>query len=265
MKLTLSAAIFAFIPWLANASDRPYCPAPISYALYEFGYIYQTTGDTGIDKDVANELSRRSACRFEFTVKPRSRIWHDLETGALMMSGSAIPTATREKFAWFIITMSEKNYAIIDKSSASQTAEQFAANSALRLGAVRSFRHGTMPDVFIDLLRRQGRVAEEPDLKNLFRILSLKRTSAVFATPTAYAKYIDEFGLAAQVEIKDWFPKDPPFVAGLVFSKKHFSSSEIEKWRAIVRKMRADGTLKAIYTKHLGVENADLLLRNTSE
>ena len=60
---------------------------PITFALYENGDIYDSVSNTGIDKDVAEELAKRIACHFEFSVKPRARIWHDIERGELMMTG----------------------------------------------------------------------------------------------------------------------------------------------------------------------------------
>lgn len=247
---------------LVMAGDAPHCPRPISFALYENGYIYNTASNSGIDKDVAEALAKRSGCVFELQVKPRARIWAELERGDLMMTGSGIRTEQRDAFCWTVRYMAQKNYVVIRKDSAARSAAQFAANPAWLWGAVRSYRHGDQADAFLTQLRAQSRVVDEADLAAVFRVFSLpQRTTALFAPPPAYAKYIKEMGLADRVRIEDWFAEDPPIPHNLIFSKSSFSAAEMEKWRAIVAQMRADGTLTEIYRKHLGAEDAERMLQ----
>jgi polar amino acid transport system substrate-binding protein len=246
---------------VAMAQGAPVCPAAITFALYENGYFYESASDSGIDKDVAQELSKRSACRFEFSVKPRARIWAELESGELMMTGSAIQTAKRDGFGWFVRYVALKNYVLVGKTLAVKSADQFAAQPRLLWGVVRSYKHGDKADEFLEQLRQSGRVADEADLKAVFRRFAMPdRTSAILAPPPAYAKYIKEMNLASQVRIEDWFPQDQPIPHSLVFSRKFFSATEMKKWRAIVSQMRADGTLKAIYTKYLGPVDAERMM-----
>jgi polar amino acid transport system substrate-binding protein len=246
---------------LALAGNAPQCPKAISFALYENGYIYDSASDSGIDKDVAEELARRSGCRFEFSVRPRARIWAELESGFLMMTGSGIQTAKRDEFSWAVRYMAQKNYVLVKKTVSSQSPAQFNADPKLLWGAVRSYKHGSKVDEFLDSLRQQNRVVEEPDLGSVFRIFSKEgRTSAVLAPPPAYAKYLKEWGLTDRVRIEDWFPEELSIPHSLIFSKKAFSEEEIKKWRRIVGQMRADGTLHSIYTKYLGATDAGRMM-----
>jgi hypothetical protein len=64
-----------------QAEDKPLCHKEISFGLYENGYIYDSNTDTGIDKDVVLELSRRTCSRFNMSQIGRARICHDLEIG----------------------------------------------------------------------------------------------------------------------------------------------------------------------------------------
>ncbi len=246
----------------AVANDAPLCPAPITFALYENGYIYETKSDTGIDKDVALELAKRSGCRFEFSVKPRARIWHELEDGHLMMTGSGIQTEQREHFAWSVRYMVQKNYVLVAQSLAARSADQFAADPHLLWGAVRSYKHGDNADAFLDKLRNASRVMEEPDLEAVVRrFANTHRTSAFLAPPPAYAKYIKEMDIAASIRVEDWFAEDPPINHAMFFSKRFFPAAEMVKWRAIVKQMRTDGTLKSIYKKYLGEVDAQRMLQ----
>lgn len=255
-------ALLCGLPALALAQDSPICPKPISFALYENGSIYETASNTGIDKDVADELSKRSGCRFEYSVKPRARIWYELENGDLMMTGSGIQTAQRELFSWSVRYMAQKNYVLVANSLNINSAVQFAAQSDLLWGAVRSYKHGVQADEFLSKLRQNARVKEEADLEAVLRIFGLpNRTAALFAPPPAYAKYVKEMNLASRIRIEDWFPEDRPIPHGMFFSKKYFSAPEFKKWRLIIDHMRTDGTLKTIYKKHLGEVDAERMLQ----
>jgi len=256
-------ALFAicWLPAIVLADTTPNCPNPITFALYENGYIYDAASNSGIDKDVAEELARRSGCRFELSLKPRARIWYELEQGSLMMTGSGIQTEARDAFAWVVRYMAQKNYVLLEKSLAVSDSGQFAADNQLIWGAVRSYKHGVTADAYLEKLRGNSRVADEADIETAFRTLLNKRTSAMFAPPPAYAKYLKEMNLESRLRVEDWFPDDLPIPHGLIFSKKYFSADEIKKWRAIVVQMRADGTLKAIYKKHLGAIDAERMLQ----
>ena len=230
--------------------------------MYENGYIYEASSNTGIDKAVAEELAKRSGCKFEFTVRPRARIWYELEHGDLMMTGSAIQTDERDKFSWAVRYMAQKNYVLIKNTLAAHSAEQFSADHSLTWGVVRSYKHGKMADAFLNSLRKQSRIREDSDLSEVFRLFSTgQSTSAIFATPPSYAKYVKDLKLTGIVRIEDWFPEDPPIPHSLIFSKKFFSKEEINKWRDIVVQMRNDGTLRSIYTKYVGANGADRMLQ----
>lgn len=243
------------------AGESPNCPNPISFALYENGYIYEAASNSGIDKDVAEELAKRSGCRFEYSVKPRARIWHELENGTLMMTGSGIQTEARDAFSWVIRYMAQKNYVVLDKSLTVNDPGQFASDPSLIWGAVRSYKHGSAADAYLEQLRNKSRVVDEADLGTVFKAFAYKRSSALFAPPPAYAKYVKEMNLGARIRVEDWFPEDLPIPHGLIFSKKYFSADEIKKWRAIVSQMRADGTLEGIYKKYLGPLDSDRMLQ----
>ena len=179
-----------------------------------------------------------------------------------MMTVSGIPTPERDVFAWNVQYMALKNYVLVSKSLNIHSAAEFAARPQLQWGVVRSFKHGAQADGFLNKLRQSGRVKEEADLESVIRVFGMpNRTQAAMAQAPAYLKYVQRNNIASQIYIEDWFPEDPPVPLGMVFSKKHFSEPEIKKWRLILGKMRTDGTLKAIYTKHLGAVEAGRMLQ----
>ena len=130
-------------------------------------------------------------------------------------------------------------------------------------GSVRSFRHGDGADSFIENLREQGRLIEEANERSIFKLLATHSVDAVIANETAASGYIEQLDLGSKVLLADWFSADPPVLGSLMLSKKYFGADEANKWRAIVRDMRIDGTLEKIYTKHLGKAAAMRMLQFT--
>ena len=76
-------ALGAIGPACAAAFD---CARPYTLALHEHGLLYSADTDSGIDKDVADELIRRSGCKVTVSLLPRARIWQLIESGALDFS-----------------------------------------------------------------------------------------------------------------------------------------------------------------------------------
>ncbi len=121
---------------------------------------------TGIDKDIVDELIKRSGCKFETQVMARARIWADLANGALDMTVSGIQTAERDRYAWFAHFLTMKNYALVRHANDAkvQSADDFLKQPKLKFDVVRAFRHGEQQDQWLDQLRAQQRVEENPDV-----------------------------------------------------------------------------------------------------
>lgn len=248
----------------AQGTELPRCPqGPISFGLYENGVLYDAKTQRGIDKDFALELERRSKCRFALELKPRARIWQELEFGALMSTGSGIQNPTRERFAWDVRYLAIKNVVVVREGVVAQTPAEFLALPDLKWGAVRAFRHGDAADEFLGQLRSTNRVLAEADTDKLFKLLANGQVSAVFANETAVEAYIREYRLQSQVRVADWFTQDKSIAHSLMLSRKHFSEAEVEKWRALVRGMRLDGSLERILRQHVGASMARQLLQFT--
>ena len=98
-------------------------------------------------------------------------------------------------------------------------------------------------------------------MRTAFRSFANGRTDALFAQAPVYVKYLAEYPPGETVRIEDWFPNDPPVIGALAFSKHYFSAEQVERWRDLVEKMRTDGTLRAIFVRYLGFEQAEQMLR----
>ncbi|MBE9608088.1 substrate-binding periplasmic protein [Chitinilyticum piscinae] len=249
--------LLALLPLLLSttllAGPGPDCPpAPVSAGLYEYGMLYHD--GRGIDKDVIEELVRRSGCKLELKVLPRAQIWQELAAGELMLTGSALRTPERERFALFSspYTLS-KNYAILPRQIASQlrNSAQFLANPQWRWGVVQSYKHGEHYDDFLATLRARGRVVDVADSEALFQLLGSGKVQGVLAQPVTYGFYLNRLPAPTDFVARDWDPQDRGLNGHLVFSKKHFSEADLRGWDYLLREMRHDGTLERIYRRYL--------------
>ncbi len=105
MTVRLAFAILAMLGCFGLASAATIdCSRTYTLALHDHGLLYSAETGTGIDKDVADELIRRSGCKVVVSLMPRARIWQLIESGALDFSLSGITNTERDKFAGFAWT-----------------------------------------------------------------------------------------------------------------------------------------------------------------
>jgi polar amino acid transport system substrate-binding protein len=244
----------------------PACPAkPITFAFFESGLMYSEKTNDGIDKAVMEEVARRSKCAFEFSVKPRARIWLELERGDLMMTGSAIRTDERDVYAWGANYFGLKAEVMVRSVNGRmpKTKEEFLKDESLKFAAARGFAHGEALDSFLDEMRQRNRVVEVP-VTSMYEMLQLGRFAAmpIYPLDSVYrAKHdVSQYSIAS-----DWFPTDKSVPRAMLFAKKHFTRAQMQEWRTLVQQMRDDGTLKKIYTQYAGKDTADKLLQFAPE
>jgi len=258
------AALLLLVSGLAVAGPVECGAKPIRLAFYEFGYFYfeKDKQPTGIDRDIVEELKKRSGCAFDTRVMARARIWADLASGDMDMSVSGIQNAERDKFAWFANYLTMKNYAIVAKHVAIKVrrGDDFVAMPSLKFGAVRAFKHGVDQDRWLDSLRAQKRVEESADVQTLFHKLKDRRIDALYAQPPVYRKLIQDLDMHKDVQVLDWTPSEKGVPHALILAKSRFSEANAAQWRTLIAEMRADGTLLRIYSRYLPSAEAVRLL-----
>lgn len=228
------------------------CARPYTLALHEHGLLYSAATDSGIDKDVADELIRRSGCKVVVSVMPRSRIWQLIESGALDFSLSGITNAERDKFASFAWYFANKYYLLVRKDSAVSTHLDFE-RAGLQLGVIRSFRYSVSANRLVDRLHLANRVSQAGGLDPLYQALMLNHIQGMIIEPFDYPA-LDEKKIRELTAIIEF--NDPPVPHGLIMSKTSLSPGEQEKWRALLSEMRNDGTIRRIFEKYFKPEMA---------
>lgn len=237
-----------FNPALGNtAPPGPDCSRTYTLALHDHGLLYSADTDTGIDKDVAEELARRSGCKVTTSLMPRARIWQLIESGALDFSLSGISNAERDKFASFAWYFSNKYYLLVRKDSGVRNQSDFEKNDKLQLGVIRSFRYSASANRLVDKLQAANRVSHAGGLAPLYQTVMSNHIQGMIIEPFDYPT-LDERKIRDITSIIEF--NDPPVPHGLIMSKKALPPAEIDKWRALIDGMRTDGTVRRIFEKY---------------
>jgi len=241
----------AFWPARAGAAEahekRPDCSRPLSLALHDHGLLFSAATGAGIDKDVADELIRRSGCKVHVSLLPRARIWQLIENGALDFSLSGISTPERDKFAAFAWYFSNKYYLLVRRDAQVSNLDDFARNQGLQLGVIRSFRYSDSANRLVDTMAEQRRLTQSSGLPALFTALLAGQVQGMIIEP------FDEPAIAlAQLREATQVIEfgDPPVPHGLIMSRQSLSEAEQRKWRDLVMTLRRDGTVQRIFEKY---------------
>jgi polar amino acid transport system substrate-binding protein len=234
-------------------------------AFYEYGALYYQTADggwTGIDKDVVDEVARRMGCTVEASTDSRVRIWAGLNGGNVDLSVSAVATPEREKFGRVVPYLSERNYVLVGKDvdAGIRGMDDFLADPRVKIGVIKSFKHGKAYDAWLDHLRAKGRVHEAPDYAALLRLFKVGRVQAVMAITSGWYPLLKQEQMAGTYRIMDWAPPKDAVVGGLILSRQHIDEAMAARFGKTIQAMREDGTLKRIFERHLDPELAARLI-----
>jgi polar amino acid transport system substrate-binding protein len=252
-RLGLLLWMLVLLAATAQAADRPDCSRPFTLALHDHGLLYDSQTGEGIDRDLAEALTRRSGCKINVTLMPRARIWQLIESGLLDFSLSGIRNDTRDTFASFAWYFSNKYYLLVRKDAGVQTLADFDRNPALKLGVIRSFRYSATANRLVDRLDSQGRVSHATTLAALYQVLLDNRLQAMIIEPFDYPT-LENARIRAQTMVLEF--DDPPVPHGLIMSRKALPPDQQQAWRALVDAMRADGTVTRIFEKYFKPELA---------
>ena len=246
--------LFALAWSLAGtAVAGPDCSRPFSLALHDHGLLFDSQTGEGIDKDMADELTRRSGCKITLSLMPRARIWQLIESGALDFSLSGISSGSRERFAAFAWYFSNKYYLLVRAGLGVQKPADFEANPALKLGVMRGFRYSANANGLVDRLNALGRISFASQLAPLYQVLLDDHVQAMIIEPFDYPALGNEhIRLHTQTVAFD----DPPVLHGLIMSRKSLTAPQQEAWRELIGGMRADGTVQRIFERYFSPDLA---------
>lgn len=240
---------------LAAPADASAC-GPYSVGLYEYSALYYRDAKgqwAGIDKDVIEELGRRTGCKLEPRTESRVRIWAQIASGQLDMTVSALRTPERELLVEFIPYIESHQFVVMrpEAAGALTSPAAFLADKPRRVIAVRGYVFTPTLDAWITALRLQGRVDEAPDQPTAMRIFKAGRGDALVlgAHSLAAARRTDPAFLAFKAV--SYAPNEPS-IGALALSRQRIPQEDRERMRKAVQEMLKDGTLDAMKKRHAG-------------
>jgi polar amino acid transport system substrate-binding protein len=233
-----------------------FCNKPLSVAVYENGFLYNTENKSGIIVDVFNEISKKTNCKFNFILMPRARSWIELKSGRIDISASGFMSNERESYSYIIKMWNKKNFVLIRKNMKVNTIEEFIKNKNLEVGIVRGTFHGSKNiEDFIEKLRKENRVQESSEQSNIYLKLANNRVQGIFGNMFVIKKYISEIKeLQGNFEILDWASDDEKFKSGIFLSKKTFNNENFKKFEEIIDNLKKNGLIKKYIKKYLTEE-----------
>ncbi|MGQ5525675.1 hypothetical protein ACUHMQ_20840 [Chitinimonas sp. PSY-7] len=183
-----------------------------------------------------------------------------IEMGTADIAGHKIRTPEREKIAWMVPYLQQRNFAIVRKNTTAGGKAAFLSNNQLRIAVGRSFSHGPGYDSVISSLREQGRVIEVADINSLYNMLIIRRVQAIFSPVPVYRGMLSTQQLENEFVPEDWVPDDPEVPLNLMLSKVRFTAEQAQQVKGMVEALQHDGTLKKTLEKHLGTADAAKML-----
>ncbi|WP_431288198.1 substrate-binding periplasmic protein [Roseateles chitinivorans] len=229
---------------------------PYTVGLYEYSGLYYRDEQgrwTGIDKDVVDEVARRSGCKLIAITESRVRIWARLASGQMDMTVSALMTKERELLVEFIPYIESKQFVVMRPALAasSGTPAAFLADKRRRVIVVRGYVFTPTVESWLTSLRIQGRVDEAPDQPTAIRIFKAGRGDAVVlgAHSLALARRADP--VFAGFTALSFAPNERS-IGALALSRERIPQADRDLMRHAVEDMLKDGTIDGYKHRHLG-------------
>jgi len=233
------------------------CSRVYTLALHDHGLLYSADTDSGIDKDVADELIRRSGCKVTVSLMPRARIWQLIESGALDLSLSGIENAERRRFAGFAWYFSNKYYLLVRNDAKITRLSDFEKNTQLQLGVIRGFRYSESANSLVDSLQEDNRVNQSGGLAPLYQAFLQNHIQAMIIEPFDFPA-LEEEKIRSISAILPF--RDPAVPHGLIMSRKSLTEAQQAQWRGLIDAMLQDGSMLRIFKKYFKPDLAAALV-----
>lgn len=251
---TLLAALALASTGLAAQPCGPHTAAVYPYA--RFYYEDAQLGASGIDKDMFDELARRSGCQLRVVVESRVRIWDQMRRGVIQLTLSALPTPERREIAELVPYAQARYHVLMHRALMARVRSiaAFDADLSLRLLSVRGYAHGPVIDAWVQRLRAQGRMVEASDFSGAVRMLRAGRADALLALPGSWHGVMSAFDDPEELGPLDVVPTERNPVA--LAMARAMPDADRQRLRRALQAMLADGSVQEILRRHLGEKGA---------
>jgi polar amino acid transport system substrate-binding protein len=234
---------------------------PYRVAFYEYAALYHRGADgqyRGIDKDVIEELARRSGCRFETRLESRARTWALITSGGVDITVSAVMNAERAQIVELVPYIQSRRVVLLQDRTVPNQPEAFLQDERRRLLKVKAARDGPLMEAVLARLQERGRIVEAPDQPSAVRAFKAGRADALLIGVTSLARLRQLDPDFHAYEAAVWAPAER-VVGALAMSRERVAETDRERLREALLAMRRDGSLDAIVRRHAGDKLAPAL------
>jgi polar amino acid transport system substrate-binding protein len=246
-RLLVIAALYCC---LSTAEAGTACPPVTRVGLSDLGYTaYRDQGRiAGISVDIANEMARRTGCKFEFHWYPRQRLFIELAAGNIDMTMGSLRLPERDAYARHL-PYAYLQYDLILAAPPGRTytsLADFVEHSNGRLNVTRGLAYDPAIETQLALLASAGRLELVNDFETVFAKLDMGRAEGTIATPPIYVKYLKGSRVQASAVIVP-LPEANARFSGIYLSKKTISTAVRDRYAATLKAMVMDQTIRTFY------------------
>lgn len=227
---------------------------PYRAAFYDYAVLYHRDADgqyRGIDKDVLEELARRTGCRFDTVLESRARTWALMASGGLDITLSAVMNAERERIVELVPYLQSHRAIVLRSRTVPGTPDAFLRDDERRLLKVKAARDGPQMEALLAQLDSRGRLVEAPDQPTAVRAFKAGRADALLIGTASLARLRQQDADFTAFDAVFWTPAER-VVGALALSRERVAEADRAKLRDALQAMRRDGSLDAILRRHVG-------------
>ncbi len=249
-RLLVVALLYCTLPsvWAGAA-----CPPVTRVGLSDLGYTaYREQGRiSGIAVEIANEMARRTGCKFEFHWYPRQRLFIELAAGHIDMTMGSARTPERDAYARHLPYAYLQYDLVLAAAPARQyrSLADFVAHGSGRLNVTRGVTYGAAIDAQLALLAAAGRLEVVNDYETVFGKLEMGRADGTLATPPIYGKYLKHKHLQERAVVIPVAEAGARFT-GIYLSKKTVPEAVRQRYAATLKAMVAEQDIRTLYARY---------------
>jgi polar amino acid transport system substrate-binding protein len=233
------------------------CPAVTRVGLSDLGYAsYREDGQyRGAAVDLVAELGRRTGCRFAFEWYPRGRLFAEFSANRIDMVMSSLADAERDRAGRWMPYGYTQFELVLSRRTGSGYASlaDFVERGTGRLNITRGVYYPPAVLLQLERLQQAGRLEYVNDFDTAFRKMRAGRADGTLAPPVIHLWHSQRLGMSEDLVRYD-MPESPRSIAGAYASRANLPPELQQAFAMAFRAMAADGTVQAIYARHLGAE-----------
>jgi polar amino acid transport system substrate-binding protein len=264
MMRVLRLFVIASLCYSAPALAGAICPSVTRVGLSDLGYTaYREHGRIGgISVDIANEMARRTGCKFEFSWYPRQRLFVELAAGNIDMTMASLRLPERDAHARYL-PYAYLQYDLVLAAAPTRSyasLAEFVEQGKGKLNVTRGIAYDAAIETQLARLAAAGRLEVVNDFETVFAKLEMGRADGTLATAPIYGKYLKSGKLQTSAVVIT-LPEAAPRFTGIYLAKSTISPAVRDRYAIALKAMVTDQTIRTIYARYFDEATLKRMIR----